>query len=194
MNLQQVLKVHKLAYYTGTCILSAQWPASQSAVWHNCVRCSFLRVTLNNIVLLYCCISVWFIKLFWKQFSNCAVVIPCFFFLMLSSLLTDMCKQLTPWQHSIQGDNNSINMCLSSCTHHYSGFDYYFCSIGNKLLYCCWLYSRYMVLKLIDGGNYNIMLSQVVCIYRHHQYYNIMQLHKQLQGQLLYNNTLMQLC
>ena len=45
-------------------------------------------------------------------------VIPLYFLPLLSSLPTDIPKQLTSQQHSIQGDNYSINTRLSISMRH----------------------------------------------------------------------------
>ena len=55
------------------------------------------------------------------------MVIPLYFLPLLSSLPTNIHKQITSRQHSIQGsiqgDNNGINMRLSISMRHYSGLD-----------------------------------------------------------------------
>ena len=42
------------------------------------------------------------------------MVIPQYFLPMLSSLPTNMRKQVTSRPHSMQGDNTVLNMCLSA--------------------------------------------------------------------------------
>ena len=52
---------------------------------------------------------------FSRRLSHCAMVMPLYFLPMLSSLSTDMCKQVTSRQHLMQGDSNGINMRLLFC-------------------------------------------------------------------------------
>ena len=60
-----------------------------------------------------------------RRLSHCALVMPLYFLPILSSLSTNMCKQVTSRQHSMQGDSNGINTRLLFCTHLLSGLDYY---------------------------------------------------------------------
>ena len=82
------------------------------------------------------------------------MVIPLFFLAMLSSFSTDMHKQLTSQQHSMQDDNNSI---LLFCMHCWAGLDYYLCSIVHKLL--CTLR-----IKALCGAAPVVIIQQNSCV------------------------------
>ena len=65
------------------------------------------------------------------------MVIPLYFLPILSCLPTNMRKQVTSQQHSIQGDNTVLNMCLSVGLYTRRLFGLATYSIVYKVLNCC---------------------------------------------------------